>query len=417
MTSTAPGQSILLVAYYFMPENTSGATRPGQFAKYLPGFGYEPYIISRSLAISDAGQRLWRVPDQATATGAVQLLSRIARWTQHWLLPYNEQLPWVPFAERAITAQLRAHGIGLVLSTSPPIAAHLAVLGAKLRNSGIKWIVDLQDPLWGNPFRNRRMASYYDRTLEQLIFRYANALIANTEPVGALWRERYPAWRHKIHVITNGFDPDDGMHSKAPVARNRRIVAHVGSIYGGRRPDAFLFAVLRLMERGSLNADQLRIRFVGPIEQRCAQPGSPPFSTLVEKGCLEYSGVTVPLSEAQEAMMDADYLLLLDVNENGVALQVPAKLYDYVRAGRPILALTPSNSPSQAILEKSAVWHRCVPAEAPPREIESCIEQFFSNAPPETKANAWFLNTFSARTKTNQLFDILNDLENDRVAK
>jgi glycosyltransferase involved in cell wall biosynthesis len=404
---------LLLVAFHFPPENASGATRPGHFAKYLPYFGYAPRVVSRSIepSVLEGTESVRRVPDELTASEAVVRMSRAAEWVQRWFLPYNEQLPWAPFGASAVTACLQSPGVRLVLSTSPPIVTHLAVLRAKLSDPTLRWVVDLQDPLWGNPFRTRRMASYYDRTLERLIFHHADAVIANTESVGELWRRRYPRWRGKIHVITNGFDPDDEIPSRPPIVRKRRIVAHVGAIYGGRRPTAFLAAALRLIERGALAADEVGVRLVGPLDAQCANTGVPPFSRLVEKGCLEYTGTMVPASEAREAMLDANYLLLLDVNERGDGLQVPAKLYEYMRTGRPILALTPTNSPTQTILENGGVWHRCVPADAPPEKIEACVEEFLSKAPLETAANSWFYETFSARTKTMQLVGILQDLE------
>ena len=39
-------KKLLLVAYHFLPDAEVGVIRPAKFAKYLPEFGHEPYVIT-----------------------------------------------------------------------------------------------------------------------------------------------------------------------------------------------------------------------------------------------------------------------------------------------------------------------------------------------------------------------------------
>jgi hypothetical protein len=246
--------------------------------------------------------------------------------------------------------------------------------------------------------------------MERLVFANADAVIANTETVADLWRTRYPRHSRKISAIMNGFDPEDQFPASAATERQSQVIAHVGALYAGRRPGPFLAAAESLIRNGKVDPAKLQIRLIGPIEDGCCDPEKPPFSFLSECGCLYRSPGTVPLAAARMEMVNADRLLLLDMNDLGATLQVPAKLYDYLRARRPILAFTPENSPTRKILERSGVAHVCVDPQAPSERLREALLRILSFPLETPRATEWFWTEFDVRTQSRRLATIMDRL-------
>jgi glycosyltransferase involved in cell wall biosynthesis len=316
-------------------------------------------------------------------------------------------LPWVPHAIAAGKDVLARVPVVAILSSSPPVASHLAAMRLKLQ-SGIPWIADLRDPLWGNPFRNRRCAGLYDAALEYCLFSAADAVIANTDPVASLWRKRYPRWAHKFHVIMNGYDPEDDQGPQPIPPRPYSLIVHVGSLYGGRRPGPFLASVDRLIGHGLLDPNGIQIRLIGPMEEDTVQPHLPPFATLAARGCLKHTPCLIPADEARRETSQADYLLLLDLNGREEALQVPAKLFEYIRVGRPILAFTSQDSPVEHLLNRSGVPHAIVYENDSDQQTDAKVLTFLQLSSQPVSATSWFWETFDARRQTARLATLLD---------
>jgi len=325
------------------------------------------------------------------------------------IIPYNDQLPWAPHALSAAQRILRETHVRAIYSTGPPVVSHMVAMLLKLR-TGLPWVADFQDPLYGNPFRNRKLGRYYDRALEFSLFANADALIANTDTVAGLLRKRYPRWFRKMHVLMNGFDPEDRVIPYPLPQRKHAVIGHIGAVYGGRRPDIFLSSVERLIRSGSLSPDAIRVRFVGDFENETMGIGRQPFSTPDAQGCIEYDNRRLPMPEAWQEMGKVDYLLLLDINDRNLDLQVPAKVFDYLRIGRPILAYTPKGSPLARLLIKTGMPHQTVyPDDPEPVRDEKLIALLRLSSDP-VQPSPWFLEQFDASRQTRTLVEILERL-------
>jgi len=268
-------------------------------------------------------------------------------------------------------------------------------------------VADFRDPLSDNPFRDRRFTKPYDRAIERFLFRSADILIANTDTGASVWRKRYPQWANKIRVIWNGYDPDDRI-SAAPISERRwSALTHVGALYDRRRPTVLLESLVRLIGSGRLNPQTFRLRLVGPLDTSANCVDQPPFSTLIGLGCLYYNGESVPQSEAREEIATADRLLILDVNERGSSLQVPAKIFEYIRVGRPILAFTASGSPTERILAGSGVPYAAVSVTAPVEAIDNAVSAFLQQPTHPVQPSAWFWQQFDGCAQAETLRAIL----------
>ena len=395
---------LLMLAYYFPPMNASGAQRPFRFAKYLRRSGIDSRVISAAEA---HGESL--ISGNRVGGGSVLWSDRVARAVQR-VLPYNDQLPWVPRAVRmAQEAIAEQDGFSCVLSTSPPLATHVAAFLLKRRH-GVKWIADLRDPITGNPFRQDRFgAAGWDELVEGCVIRYADAVIGNTATVVANLQKKHPKQTRKIHLIWNGYDPEEEFVVRSVSDRPWRTMTHAGNLYGGRHPGQLIEAVSRLTKRGALNPDRLRIRLLGYLDPEAPWIAKYDFAKFRNVPWLEVVG-QVPRSDAHEAMTESDYLLLLDLNEQGSGLQVPGKLFEYLRIGRPILAFTNEGSQTEFILDRSGIPHVCIYPTLSGEETDRRLLSFLQLSPEPATPSEWFQQVFDGSRQAQALASILKDL-------
>ena len=116
-------------------------------------------------------------------------------------------------------------------------------------------------------------------------------------------------------------------------------------------------------------------------------------------------------AEANRHAAEADYLLLVDFTLFSPGLQIPAKLYTYLRLGRPVLALTTPGSPVEKILEQSGVPYRCLYPSSPAEQIDREVLEFLSLPSTPVRASEWFWNTFDGATQTGLLASVLDGLK------
>jgi hypothetical protein len=397
---------LILLAYYYSPANTSGAQRAVRLAKYLPRNGCQTTVICSSHDGEVSLPHVLHVPGYpARPTHGAAWAGALQR-----VLPYNEQFPWVPHAVAAAGDLIRRRSASAILSTSPPLATHLAALWLK-RRFGVKWIADFRDPLVGNPGRSRRWARPYDSLLQHLIFRSADGIVAVTDSVADEWRRQYPQWSHKIHLVWNGFDPEDAFGPAPLPVRPYRLLSHVGVLYAQRHPLPLLASFARLIGGGLLAPSSVRLRLTGPIQNQANLLASPGASILLQAGCLEIRGDMIPRSDAMAEIATSDFLLLLDiVNLANKGYTVPAKLYDYVLAGRPILAVTDRNSPVQRILSGSGIRFTCLYHDDSAAAIDQKLLSFFQYPSDPLDPSPWFRSQFAGDQQAATLAALLNDL-------
>jgi hypothetical protein len=389
--------NLALFAFYYKPENTSGVQRAVRFAKYLPQYGWRPWVFASSAAGVDPSlERVVYLPGDAAPRPAVRRWSTCGDLLER-ILPYQEKLPWVAHAVDAFERIHAENPFTAILSTSPPTGSHIAAWILK-RKYGIRWIADFRDPILGNPGRPRRWAQPYDRILEREIFRSADTVLAVTDTMRDLWRRDYPRWSHKFQLIWNGFDPEEGFGPIRPPDRPYRVLTHAGVLYSLRHPFGVMDSLARLVESGRIDSAQLKLRFVGIVQEMERFLASPSVSLLQARGCLEMDGKLVPRADAMNEIATADYLFVIDiVNNSNMGYTVPAKLYDYLLTGRPILAVTDPGSAVDRIIEQSGVPHACLYHTDSEKAVDDKLLAFLALSSEPVKPASWFFENFDGR--------------------
>ena len=394
---------LLLFAYAFPPENVSGAARPFRFYRYLPEFGVSPRVITaspQSLQLPD----VVFVRDEPRDFPRQNWSWHLERMVRKFLLPGELGLTWSRKAAAQSRNLISLHSRTAVLSTSPPLSTHLAALQLK-RKLGIPWIADFRDPL--NPSGQIAVShANIFSMIEAFFFREADAVIANTDAVSELWKVRYPAHQEKIHVICNGFDPAEVILPAPIPQRTYKHIVHVGELYRGRHPGLILDSLNRLITRGALVPGSLRLSLIGPSSDDTI-PNIDVLRRLAEAGVVEYVPSLMPQEKARLIACQADALLLLQPQSD---VQIPAKLFEYIRIGRPVLAFIRRGSPTEDILDRSGIPHRSIYPNDSPEEIDAKLLAFLALRSDSVSPSQWFVEQFNARRQTQMLSAIIEGL-------
>jgi glycosyltransferase involved in cell wall biosynthesis len=356
---------VLIVAYDFPPRGATGVLRVAKFVRYLPEFGWQPVVVTAAASAWSYDQGLLaqlppqleivrvRHPLQRTSKRPVTpkvgqrhaaLQSRSKQLLRRLLLP-DPQILWVPIAVRAATARLDQRNIDVVFTTSPPHSVQLVGWWLKRRFPMLPWVMDLRDVWSDSPTIPDPLSYKINRWFEGECVSLADRVVVVTEPMRGLLHRTHGVALEKLHTITNGFDPAD---FAVPAARSKRGVlriAYVGTIIGTRVPAAraFFGALAQLTAEG-VDGSRLEVRLVGAFDAQIHQWAEP----FVAQGSVQILPFATH-AEAVDEMAQADVLLLLMPDDWESRIAVPNKLYEYLAARRPILAITPEGEITQLL--------------------------------------------------------------------
>lgn len=401
---------VLLFAYHFPPENVVGAARPFRFYKYLSRMGYECHVITAADVSKLPELSAERVADPFIESSARGAGWQVERAVRKLLLPGTIGTQWALHAFRAGKRNMESHPSPqrtVLFSTFPPLGAHLAAWRL-VQATGTPWIADYRDPLAGNPATARlgRHTQMAYRKLDESFVRTAAAVIANTDSAQAAMRSRVPRHASKIHLIWNGFDPEQRLYPAPVEPGTVRVVSHLGELYEGRNAAPILESIARLIGNARVNADDLRVQLIGPAEDSCLP--APQFLAGARScGWLKIVAEQRPKSEAQQIAQTSHGLLIVQPYS---AVQVPGKLFEYLQIGRPILAYVPRESAIERLLAPSGVPFRFVYPDEAPEVFDHKIAEFLELDATPVQPSAWFEETFNAEAQTAALACIIESV-------
>jgi glycosyltransferase involved in cell wall biosynthesis len=406
---------IILIAYYFPPHSGIGGIRPFRFYKYLKALGYQCTVITASAQPAGALEDIVVVPDETGkiwAAAEKQRLSPAAQFERlfrRFGIPACTGVIWAKDVT-AVCIDLIGGSLSgrpvVLFTTYPPLGTLLAGLMVTWRRP-VRWICDFRDPMSLLPTVQYYSAfsRFLARRLEGRAFVAAGAVIANTKAMAREWSDVYPRARRKLHVIFNGFDPEQQPRARPIPPRSWRILLHAGELYAGRSPKVILESLARLRQT-STAARGIRVLLQGSIGYAVDLSGIT-VDEAVRDGWIEIRDQNVPRCEALRLTEESDGLLLLQPQS---ALQVPGKLFDYICVGRPILALVPRFSAVEEILTRAEVPHVCVYTDDGPDAVDLKLLQYIDLPSDPQRFSDSFEETFSVIRQTRQLSEIIDSL-------
>ena len=361
----SPTRTVLLIAYHFPPvKGSSGVQRTLRFARHLPSFGWRPIVLTIDPSAYEAVSLATgnEIPPglevhRAFGMDAARRLSLFGRYPRAFALP-DRWASWKWWAVRKARQIVRTARVDALCSTFPLATTHAIGLEVA-RRTGLPWVAEFRDPMWQGDYPPDPHMNKAWQGLEREIFARADAAIVTTPGAVATYQERFPSFAaSRLSLIENGYDEETFQRARAALsassdsadsaAAGKRPVKllHSGLIYPSERDPTQLFAAIEALKRsGRIDAAALQIvlRASGNEAVFRRELQTRDIADIVK---LEPAIDYLP---ALQEMLTADGLMILQAANCNA--QVPAKLYEYLRAERPILALTDAAGDTARTLE------------------------------------------------------------------
>jgi glycosyltransferase involved in cell wall biosynthesis len=356
----------LFVAYHYPPEaSSSGVLRTLKHTRYLGHFGWRVTVLTvakDAYAVIDPGLE-HQIPPSVRVIRTRFLdvkrhLSVRGKYPAFLAIP-DRWLGWWLWAVRAGDKVLRHDPVDVIYSTSPYATAHL-IAWSLVHRSRARWVADFRDPWYEEPPEpgTTRLAQFAARRLERLVVDRADRVVSSTGRLRDLLAARYPTKPAEDFIaIPNGYDEEDfaGLSGASPSSSGELLILHAGTLSETFRDPRPLFeATRRAADSGLLDASRLHFRFLGGG----SFGDSRQMQDAVERSGLESRVEFLPRVPYEASLAElgrAGLLLLLQASEDTVDL-VPAKLFEYLRARRPVLALVPSGATAEVLRDTGGGW-------------------------------------------------------------
>ncbi|MEW5781489.1 MAG: glycosyltransferase [Pseudomonadota bacterium] len=404
---------ILMIAYHFPPlAGSSGIQRTLRFVQHLPEFGWEPIVLTTQpfayertsddlLADIPAGT----IVSRAFALDTARHLS-IAKRYPGFLARPDRWMSWKFDGIRRGLKLIRQYQPQVIWSTYPIATAH--IIGAELqKRTGLPWVADFRDPMAQDGYPADPITWQHFKRIEMTAMQSASVALFTTPGAARIYRERYPEANARIEVLENGYDEETfakteaELHDRAPLNPSKLTLLHSGIVYPTERDPTALFQALAQLRHSHPDlASKLKLRFRAAAHDDLLRTLASKYDVMENIEIFP----AIPYREALAEMLRADGLLLLQAaNCND---QIPAKLYEYLRAKRAIIALTPLEGDTGSTLR-----HAGISTIAPlddPSAIEKLLFDFAINPLVGSLASDFAIRAASRKGRSALLAKLLD---------
>ena len=366
-------KKVLIITYYWPPAGGSGVQRWLKFSKYLRDFEIEPVIYTidnPSYPILDKSSESEIPKDLEILKQAIfepnSMLSFFGRNNKkesagflnpnptffgsiiqyiraNYFIPDARKF-WIQPSVNFLSNYLENNHIDAIITTGPPHSMHLIGLELK-KKLGIKWISDFRDP-WTEidyfqqlPLTKKATKKHQD--LEQEVLRKSDMVVV----VGETMKEKFLQHTKRIEVLTNGFDTIEDLSTQK--LDEKFSITHVGLMNSDRNP-TILWKVLNEISNTNPNfKNDLRIKLIGKIDDAVIQD-----LKVFDHNTIE----TIPYLDHKDVSkyQASSQVLLLSINEVPSAKGIiTGKIFEYLQAKRPILAIGPEDGDAAMILKNT----------------------------------------------------------------
>lgn len=369
-------KKVLIISYYWPPAGGITVLRTLKFVKYLRDFGWEPIVyaplnadypyldqnnfkdtpegtqvIRRKIIEPFAAFKLLsgRKKDDPSnpvyAKKKSSIIDDLAIWIRgNFFIPDARSL-WIKPSVKFLKKYLQENPVDAILTDGPPHTN--TVIGLRLSQAlGIPWIADFQDP-WTQVdyYKLMKITKWADkihRKLEQETFNTAKK-ITIASPTWAKDLESIGA--KDVDVIYYGYDEDDFKNLTPEPNSDEINIIHAGILGTDRNPEGFFEALKIFFQKYPDYKEKIKLKFAGIVDYSVKES--------IKKYGLEENLVelgNIPRIEALKLMVNSTIQLLPVNKAENAKGRLPGKLYEYLRAMKPVLALGPTDSDVATIL-------------------------------------------------------------------
>lgn len=359
---------VLIISYYWPPAGGPGVQRWLNFVKYLPEFEihpviyipenpkypitdksltkglpkeitiyknriFEPYLYAGFLSQKKTKQ----ISAGVISDGNPSLLERTLLWIRGNMFIPDARKYWIKPSVSFLTDIIKKEQIDTIITTGPPHSLHLIGLALK-KKLGVKWLADFRDPWtsigYHNKLRLTNSSKRKHRELERMVLNSCDKILvtSNTTKI-----EFESITTKPIYIITNGYDIPESNLSFNDLDK-KFTLAHIGSLLTGRNPENLWKVLSEIINENEAFRNSFQLNLVGVV-------GRDVLKCIYDNGLKDYTKVNeyVAHSEAVNHQRKSQVLLLAEIDSPDTRGIIPGKLFEYLAAKRPILAIGPGN--------------------------------------------------------------------------
>ena len=375
---------VLIITYYWPPSGGSGVQRWLKMSKYLPEYGWQPVVYTAEGAeypVEDPSLEkdvrpevevirqpiiepysfykkfLGMKKEQKVKAGFIDdtghkqgWKERLSIWIRGNFFIPDARCWWVKPSVKYLKSYLKEHPVDAIISTGPPHSMHLIAMQLK-EALGIPWIADFRDPWteidYYSKLRLTRWADRKHHRLEHEVLTKADKVVT----VSPNWARRLEALgAPKADVVYNGFDESDLGQTGGSFVSNKFTLTYLGVLFKVRNPECLWQALGELVTEDTRFAEKLQVKLIGQVDKEVTQ-------TITRNGLKDHVVLSpyIPHNQVADALQQSSVLLLplMSNDESDTLGLIPAKVFEYMASGRPILCIGPTNGDTAKILDET----------------------------------------------------------------
>ena len=375
---------VLIITYYWPPSGGSGVQRWLKMSKYLPEYGWQPVVYTAEGAeypVEDPSLEkdvrpevevirqpitepysfykkfLGMKKEQKVKAGFIDdtghkqgWKERLSIWIRGNFFIPDARCWWVKPSVKYLKSYLKEHPVDAIISTGPPHSMHLIAMQLK-EALGIPWIADFRDPWteidYYSKLRLTRWADRKHHRLEHEVLTKADKVVT----VSPNWACRLEALgAPKADVVYNGFDESDLGQTGNPFVSDKFTLTYLGVLFKVRNPECLWQALGELVAEDIRFAEKLQVKLIGQVDKEVTQ-------TITRNGLKDHVVLSpyIPHNQVADALHQSSVLLLplMSNDESDTLGLIPAKVFEYMASGRPILCIGPTNGDTAKILTET----------------------------------------------------------------
>ncbi|MGI6705183.1 MAG: hypothetical protein ACOX6S_02615 [Clostridia bacterium] len=377
-------KKMLLISSFFWQEDKLAAIRIRANIKYLQELGWQIVVITKKWDndcrdISVVGEtKVYSIEDpftelvfrrqgsrSRTSQGKLKPLlyyrirnhaKKLARQTLRLVSIFR----WTGKAVSIGREMVREEGIRYLFCSVPDIETLMAGARIKREHSHIKLIEEIRDPLSMNSLwvpEQSFFVNYLMARWEKEYIKDVDRFVYLTENIRSIYTSTYGHINPHVFtgvVITNGYDPHDYEHIRSNPIKDKCVFSHTGSLYGERNPFIFLEALKKHLAKNPSHFEKVLCYFVGNVEDELEKKLMLFAAHQQMDSVIHLQGI-VPHQKAVEYGMNATVNLLI-THRRGSEYAIPGKLFEYIGARRPILAISDDPLVVKLIMDHGLGW-------------------------------------------------------------
>jgi len=422
----------LIVTYYWPPAGGPGVQRWLKFVKYFKEFGVEPIVYipeNPNYPLVDenfsseipSNVEIIKHPIKEPYRFAKFFSKKKTKQMSSGIIPKKDssaieklmlyvrgnffipdaRVGWVKPSVKYLSDYLENNAVDVVITTGPPHSLHL--IGKQLKKElNVKWIADFRDPWttihYHKSLRLNKTSEKKHKALEAAVLNTAD-VVTVTSPTTK--KEFQEITNKPIEVITNGFDITEEVNYNRDL---KFTISHIGSLLSERNPKNLWYILAEICKKNTSFKKDLELKFAGAVSDEVKESLSE-FNLDENSKFLGY----VSHSEALKLQNESQVLLLVEINSAETRAIIPGKLFEYLAAKRPIIALGPNKSDIEAIVDetKSGRFFDYSEDKELKNEILRLYEQYKSG---DLQVASEGVDRFSRKQLTKQMSALIKDV-------